>query len=339
MEEPRSGTKEKQLFRSPAEHHLLEGLPEGWELECVPRGFGHKHNDYYWLSPRDPVTGKSKRLRSMNEVRSFLNPETSQYERAKRLDHERDQVRKVVEMLISKIEKRCDKKVAGGVPGNARARVLPQRSAGEIMRVRERSPSAAAAAVLGADGHPASLTRAPPIRRELPAHVPMRARACRSVARARVQEPLSAFFLFGVEQHMMAPPPANAEPRDAVQTYGEAWLALDAEERADYETMASVLEPARIAGLRAKAEKSGKGLSAFDKLDGPAGRGGRGGGRGRGRGGGGKKRAAPGADRNQYALTFSGTAARRATKTAKSDPASPALPQPSFDDAAGTSGA
>ena len=134
----------------------------------------------------------------------------------------------------------------------------------------------------------------------------------------------------------MAPPSANAEPREAVQVYGEAWLALDAEERADYETMASVLEPARISALRAKAEKSGKGLSAFDKLDGPAGRGGRGGGRGRGRGGG-RKRAAAGDGRNQYAVTFSGTSARRASKAAKPEPSSPPLPQPSFDEAARTS--
>lgn len=116
---------------------MLEGLPEGWEVEAVPRTGGQKHIDFYWYPPPDPVTHRvPKKLRSLNEVRAYLNPESIVQDRAKRHDHDREQVRKVLEALIAKVEKRCEKfaprpRSAGGGVGRAR---IPQRSASDIMR-------------------------------------------------------------------------------------------------------------------------------------------------------------------------------------------------------------
>jgi hypothetical protein len=191
----RTGKKEKQIFTSPEEHHLLQGLPEGWELEAVPRGYGTKHVDYYWLSPPDPRTGRAKRLRSMNEVRAFLNPETAVHERAKRIDHEKEQIRKVVDALLIKVEKRCIKierlekqkdkhdkakerkdKAPGGGPGGHRPRFV-QRTAAEFMQVRMRRHIAR---------NPAA---------------PSRARALRACVRAR-------------RSLCARPPPGSPDPRD-----------------------------------------------------------------------------------------------------------------------------
>lgn len=147
--------KFKQVFSSPSEHYLLEGLPAGWELEAVPRGAGQKHVDYYWLSPPDPSTGKVKRLRSMNEVRSFLNPETAMLERAKRIDHDKEAVRRVVESLIQRVEKRCgqgEKRPGGGGGQGGYRRPLPMRTAAEIMRVHARPRAAGRADVCAARG-------------------------------------------------------------------------------------------------------------------------------------------------------------------------------------------
>lgn len=131
--------KEKMLYRSAAEHPFLEGLPDGWMLEAVPRGAGTKHVDHYWLVPPDRITGKTKRLRSMNEVRAFLDPEKAVYERAKRIDHEKDVIKKMLDNLIAKVEKRCGEKrsagTGGGGPGGYR-RAIPTRTAADIMRVR-----------------------------------------------------------------------------------------------------------------------------------------------------------------------------------------------------------
>lgn len=166
-------------------------------------------------------------------------------------------------------------------------------------------------------------------------------------------------MLFGIEQHLNAPPAPTAEPRDVVRAYGDAWLALSAEERLPFEQMAAALEPARCSGLRARAEQKRKSLASkaretqlHVKTDeeelleaaataqlgsgrfapGGSSYGGRGGGSGRGGrgGGGGKKGKAPD---NAYAPQYSGSAARRAAKLADGDAGPsdlPTPPQPEF---------
>ncbi|KAJ1620986.1 hypothetical protein T492DRAFT_1073830 [Pavlovales sp. CCMP2436] len=133
-----------------------------------------------------------------------------------------------------------------------------------------------------------------------------------------MREPLSAFMLFGLEQHSLDPPAPTADPRELVKGYGEEWLKLSPEARLPWEHMAEGLEPPRC--KRMAEDKAKKKLAG-----------------GKGSTGGKAKVVV-----DHYAPTFSDSAQRRAGKSAVEStsppPAAPlfgdepAHPDDDFDD-------
>ncbi|KAJ1632463.1 hypothetical protein T492DRAFT_988921 [Pavlovales sp. CCMP2436] len=136
---------------------------------------------------------------------------------------------------------------------------------------------------------------------------PGRPRAAVKSAVEIMREPLSAFMLFGLEQHSLDPPAPTADPRELAKGYGEEWLKLSQEARLPWEQMAEGLEPPRC--KRMAEDKAKKTLAG-----------------GKGSTGGKVKVAV-----DDYAPTFSDSAQRRAGKSTV-DSTSPQPAAPLFGD-------